>query len=535
VGQRFGRYETLDIIGSGGMATVYLGRAVGEGGFERLVAIKAMHPHVADSADGLASFLDEARLAALIRHPNVVSTIDVQKSADGAFMVMEYIEGPSLAALMRAADASGEWPPREVLLRVVIDVLSGLQAAHELSDNDGAPLHLIHRDVSPHNILVGDDGIARITDFGVARAEARLSASTQGKVKGKLAYMAPEHAYGDAMDRRADIYSAGVVLWELLAHQRLFQAEQQGKLLSLVLAGARRSPRAVDDTVPEAISEVCMRALAHDPSERFASAQAFADELEDACQLASVALPSRRRLERFVRDFMREQSIEPRAPQVGGGDSSSSGMVPAARGSMRSLTGEGDDAGDVTMTATLAESAPSSRAALADRDDAADGDAAGDEAVADAESDDAARERSAALRHRARVDEPMAAPRSAQGGSRSRLLVALAALLVALAVVWSLSSKRGTQQATGEARGSARVAGPDAPGASSTATVAPQVPEASASAQASAPAARASTAPAASTPQAPTEQVRATPKNGTASPSATGEPHGPSGFRPGDL
>jgi len=187
---RLGRYETIRAVASGGMATVHLARALGAGGFERLVAIKVLHPHIQSEPDFVAMFLDEARLAAQVRHPNVVPTIDV--STDPLFLVMEYVEGPSLHAVQRDLRRQNKVVPLEVALRITLDLLAGLHAAHELTDSSGTLLNFVHRDVSPHNILLGVDGVTRITDFGVARAESRLSSTRGGQVKGKLAYMAPE-------------------------------------------------------------------------------------------------------------------------------------------------------------------------------------------------------------------------------------------------------------------------------------------------------------------------------------------------------
>jgi serine/threonine-protein kinase len=259
-----GRYETLKAIASGGMATVHLGRAVGVGGFERLVAIKVMHPHIAGESEFVDMFLDEARLAARIRHPNVVATIDVQAD-DGLFIVMEYVDGPSLRALRRA------WRralPPPIALRILIDALGGLHAAHELCGDDGAPLNLVHRDVSPANILIGADGVVRITDFGVARAETRLSSTRGGQLKGKVPYMPPEQLMGEPIDRRCDVYGSGAVLWEQLAGRRLFRAESEGALLQKILAGPEYTPQQVNADVPAALDAVCMRALARSPDDR---------------------------------------------------------------------------------------------------------------------------------------------------------------------------------------------------------------------------------------------------------------------------
>ena len=184
------------------MATVFLGRILGVGGFQRFVAIKRLHPHLASEQEFVEMFLDEARLAASIHHPNVVPILEVGTSDRGYYLVMEYIEGDTLARLLARAATSRERIPVPIVIRIVLDTLAGLHAAHELKDDNGQLLELVHRDVSPQNILVGVDGIARITDFGVARAATRLSSTRAGQLKGKLAYMAPEQARGG--DRSID-------------------------------------------------------------------------------------------------------------------------------------------------------------------------------------------------------------------------------------------------------------------------------------------------------------------------------------------
>ncbi|MBW2455075.1 MAG: protein kinase [Deltaproteobacteria bacterium] len=312
---RFGRYETIAPIATGGMATVYLGKAVGAGGFERRVAIKVMHPHIADDPEFLTMFLDEARLAARIHHPNVVGTIDVQKTEESMFLVMEYIEGCSLRDILRPLRKVKARMPIGNALRILIDALAGLHAAHELTAKDGSPLDLVHRDVSPHNILVGADGISKITDFGVARASARLTSTRGGQLKGKIAYMPPEQGRGDAVDRRADVYAAGVVLWEALVGRRLFRAEHDGALVAMVLAGATIPPREVVAFVPEEIDAVCMKALAGSPTDRFASAAEFADALEEAAREAQVRIPTARQLAGFVHKYKVEIKSVPPPPK----------------------------------------------------------------------------------------------------------------------------------------------------------------------------------------------------------------------------
>jgi serine/threonine-protein kinase len=325
--ERFGRYETIRAIASGGMATVHLARAVGAGGFERLVAIKVMHPHIAADPDFVAMFLDEARLAARVRHPNVVPTIDVHE--DPLFLVMDYIEGPSLHTVLRELRRRQRRMSIDLALRVFLDILAGLHAAHDLTGPDGEPLNLVHRDVSPHNMLLGVDGIARITDFGVARAESRLSSTRGNQVKGKLAYMAPEQVRSEPVDRRTDVYAAAVVLFELLTGAPLFRADNDAALISTVVAGATMSPRQTDPSVPAGIDAVTMRALSLERAHRFATAADFADALEDAARADGQAIATPRALS----SFLRELAVHEAAPSgLGVASTSSPGSMPQGAG-----------------------------------------------------------------------------------------------------------------------------------------------------------------------------------------------------------
>ncbi len=292
--QRVDRFELVAEIASGGMATVFLARLSGMGGFQRFVAIKRLHPHLAREAEFVQMFLDEARLAAGIHHPNVVPILEVGASEHGYYLVMEYIEGDTLARLLARAATAGHKLPLHVGIRVVLDMLRGLHAAHELKDEKGQPTGLVHRDVSPQNVLVGVDGTSRITDFGVARAATRLSATRVGQLKGKIAYMSPEQASGDQdVDRRADVFSAGVVLWEVLAGRRLFKAETEAQTLSRVMNEVIPIPRDVAPDVSAAVSHVCMIALARNPDRRYLDCNEFADALEGAAEGASVLASTR--------------------------------------------------------------------------------------------------------------------------------------------------------------------------------------------------------------------------------------------------
>jgi serine/threonine-protein kinase len=239
-------------------------------------------------------FLDEARLAAGIHHPNVVPILEVGASERGYYLVMEYIEGDTLARLLARAATSGRRLPISVGIKVVVDMLLGLHAAHELRDEHGGAIELVHRDVSPQNILVGVDGNTRITDFGVARAASRLSATRAGQLKGKIAYMAPEQAVGDpTVDRRADVFSAGIVLWEVLAAKRLFKAENEAATLSRVISEPIPHISEINPDISQELGEVVMKALARDRDDRYSNCQDLADDLERLAAPVKQMAPAR--------------------------------------------------------------------------------------------------------------------------------------------------------------------------------------------------------------------------------------------------
>ncbi len=299
--QRLDRYELVGEIASGGMATVYLARIIGVGGFQRFVAVKRLHPHLASEQEFVGMFFDEARLAASIHHPNVVPILEVGTSDRGYYLVMEYIEGDTMARLLARATSLHEKVPAPIAIRIVVDTLAGLHASHELRDEQEQLLGLVHRDVSPQNILVGIDGTSRITDFGVARATSRLSTTRTGQLKGKLAYMAPEQARGGAIDRRADLFAVGTVLWEALADRRLFKGDAEAETLNRVLFEPIPRLRALVPDTPALIEATVMKALERDPEKRHASAVEFADQLERAAR-ATHRLASVREVAQYVQN-----------------------------------------------------------------------------------------------------------------------------------------------------------------------------------------------------------------------------------------
>jgi serine/threonine-protein kinase len=282
-----GRYALHREIAAGGMATVHLGRLLGPVGFSRTVAIKRLHPQFAREPEFVSMFLDEARLAARIRHPNVVSTLDVVAADGEIFLVMEYIQGEVLSNLLRFAAARSERVPPRIAASIIVGCLHGLHAAHEARDEQGAPLHIVHRDVSPQNMLVGIDGIPHLLDFGIARAAGRLVTTREGHVKGKFAYMAPEQLHGEPATRKSDIFGAAIVLWETLAGERLFRGETEAATLERVLFADIPGVRTRNSELPESIDAVIRRGLARASAARFSTAREMALALEEVLGVAS--------------------------------------------------------------------------------------------------------------------------------------------------------------------------------------------------------------------------------------------------------
>jgi serine/threonine protein kinase len=273
------RYAIYDAIASGGMATVHLGRLIGTAGFLRTVAIKRLHAQYAHDAEFTSMFLDEARLASRIQHPNVVSTLDVVMREHELLLVMDYIRGESLARLVRRARDLGERLPPRVVIAIVAGALQGLHAAHMAVDEKGQPLGLVHRDMTPQNILVGTDGVARVLDFGVAKAAGRVHTTRDGDIKGKVLYMSPEQLAAQPLTRTADIYAAGVVLFEALTGVRMFAGDNEGAALTRIIKNDLTMPSAI---APELASfdAIVRRASAAAPDDRFATAHDMARALE---------------------------------------------------------------------------------------------------------------------------------------------------------------------------------------------------------------------------------------------------------------
>lgn len=284
-----GRYVLFDPIAAGGMASVYLGRLKGAAGFERTVAIKCLHPGLTRDAETVSMLIDEAHIASRIRAPNVVPILDVISEDGEIFLVMEYVHGESLAKLLREAARRGDVVAPALAVGITVDFLRGLHAAHEARADDGSPLGIVHRDVSPQNVMVGADGVSRIVDFGIAKAASRAQTTQEGQIKGKLGYMAPEQLRSEPVDGRTDAFAAAIVLWEMLAGRRLFEGDDAGSIVGRVLLGTIPSLASVRADAPPELGAVLTRAMSRDPAERYPTAAAFADALAAAVKPAPAA------------------------------------------------------------------------------------------------------------------------------------------------------------------------------------------------------------------------------------------------------
>jgi serine/threonine protein kinase len=301
-----GKYVVLAELGRGGMAEVYLALSRGPSGFNKLVVLKLLHSDLSPNDDFLQMFLDEARLAARLNHANIVQTYEIGTEGGRHGIVMEYLEGRTFAQVGAATRSH----PIDLGLgiRVLTDTLSALHYAHELCDVDGRPLGLVHRDVSPHNVYVTYDGQVKLLDFGIAKALGGGAPTETGVFKGKLRYTAPERFTSDECDRRADIFSVGVMLWQLLTRRSLWSGMNELEIMEqLANRTPIPSPRELNPDSPERLDEICCKALASSPDDRFSTAAEMADALEDFLEGESL-----RATNRALAKFMGEAFAETR-------------------------------------------------------------------------------------------------------------------------------------------------------------------------------------------------------------------------------
>jgi TonB family protein len=271
-GERFGQYTLLERIAVGGMAEVWKARMRGVEGFQKTVAIKRILPHMTDNAEFVGMFIDEAKLAAQLTHPNIVHIYDLGKIGRDYYIAMEFVDGKDLRSLLNAGRRKGTPLPLELALLIAARLASALEYAHRKRDFEDRELGLVHRDVSPQNVLLTYDGDVKLCDFGIAKAVSKASQTQMGALKGKLQYMSPEQAWGRPVDARSDLFSLGAVLFEMVTGERLFPGDSEMSVLETVRQGKTRSPRQVDPAIPREVDHIVSRAIAVDPQDRFQSA-----------------------------------------------------------------------------------------------------------------------------------------------------------------------------------------------------------------------------------------------------------------------
>ena len=278
-----GKYEVLGLIARGGMAEVYLCRTTGDGGFEKLLAVKRIHPHLADDRQFVEMFMDEARISAGLQHSNIGQIFELGRCGASRFIAMEYIQGLSLKALFRLFQQRATDQQQPASAHVVASVCSALDYAHNKHDSHDRPLQIIHRDVSPTNVLITFEGEVKLIDFGIAKATQRMRDTGSSTIKGKFSYMAPEQVSAGQLDHRVDLFSAGILLFELITGTRLFEAETDLGVMYKVRKAEIPRPGALVQGLPDELDRICQRALARDPAQRFQTAAQMQGELERFC------------------------------------------------------------------------------------------------------------------------------------------------------------------------------------------------------------------------------------------------------------
>lgn len=295
-------YKAIVKLGEGGSAIVYLGIAMGAGGFQKLVVLKTLKPNLLADPDHQRMFLNEARLSARLNHANIVQVYEISVQDDRPFIVMEYLEGKPVSHIRSAASGDAT---RALQLRILCDALAGLHFSHELSDFDGTPLKLVHRDFTPQNVFVTYDGRVKILDFGIAKVASANASAEAGILRGKLRYMAPEQVLGGEVDRRADIYAAGVMAWEAATGTKIWQSLPTSGIIQNIVAGHIRKPSELDVRVDPRLEAIVMRALALSPANRYPTAGALQLDLENYLEQANINL-SQRQLAAFMNEHFAE-------------------------------------------------------------------------------------------------------------------------------------------------------------------------------------------------------------------------------------
>jgi serine/threonine protein kinase len=273
------RYRVVEKLESGGMAEVFRAESEGLQGFRKQVAIKRVLPHLSSKKKFISMFLDEARLSAQLSHSNCVQVFDIGVGDNAFFIVMEFVDGANLKSIVEHIKKTGRDFPVEAAVYISLELCKGLSYAHELTDPNGIPLHIVHRDMSPPNVLITKNGEVKIVDFGLAKANSQLEKSEPGIIKGKFSYLSPEAAMGQEVDARTDVFAVGIILWELLAGQRLFLGDTDFQTVKRVQAANVPSISGINKKVPQDLEKIIAKALARDPAQRYATARELGNEL----------------------------------------------------------------------------------------------------------------------------------------------------------------------------------------------------------------------------------------------------------------
>src|SRR4051812_22615795 len=310
--ETYGSYQLIKRLATGGMAQIYLARQKGPEGFEKLLVVKRILPHLAENADFVRMFLDEARIAARLNHPNIVQIFNLGAQDDSYFIAMEYIHGEDVRKVWKRSEQKGTVMPTHLVCRVIMEACSGLDYAHKKADQNGKPLGIVHRDVSPQNILVTFEGGVKVVDFGIAKAADQAVVTRSGVLKGKYSYMSPEQALGKKLDQRSDIFALGVVLYELLTGTRLFKRANDIQTLNAVTECNVPPPSEVDEDIPKDLDAIVLKALAKEPQDRYEYAVHLQMALEE--WLLRHQLPSSSvQLAGFMQELYAERLAEEKA------------------------------------------------------------------------------------------------------------------------------------------------------------------------------------------------------------------------------
>jgi tRNA A-37 threonylcarbamoyl transferase component Bud32 len=359
-----GKYRVIRRLAEGGMGEIFIGRAEGRGGFEKIVVLKRILQQNVSDRDAVRMFLDEARLMAALNHPNIVQVYDFGTAGGGHFFAMEYVPGEDVGRIMKAATLAGRALPLELAIGVIAEAAAGLHYAHEMKGPDGSELQIVHRDISPSNVLVSYDGAVKLTDFGIAKWNKRQTETRHGGLKGKLQYMSPEQCRADPLDRRSDVFGLGILLFELTTGTRLFQGTSDFNVLEQIVHQDAPRPSTRRADYPPAVERIVLRALCRDPDERYQTARDLQLELESYALEARLPISAVARAAEMHGLFGKKVEAWRQALQAGRSPAELAGEQVRAERTGRTITRPEGGFSQFDPTEHIRESRPRSRAPL---------------------------------------------------------------------------------------------------------------------------------------------------------------------------